>query len=246
MTRLKRPIEITNGKEKAESVSSSDHRLLRSKIISLWHINDMATEENAGEIVQFQLIPADERKLKGGKALDGSEIFFFPAGGGGVVIPKADIEKAGVYHRISIQEGREYFCFSTRKDVQGVAMLPISGEDLIAELRKEDIRQQNKELVGRQYKLSTADEESGVFATAGGFLKMERQDGFIRTERFDKDYYSYGVSIDEYPPGQLIPTLEEAALLHVNEGDSLVRISSNRFEQKRARANRFRLRHHKK
>lgn len=159
----------------------------------------------------FHMLPLDIGDGEDRARLNGCELYQLSDGLRAVLIPKGDIDKTGIIHAIQVLPGKKYYTFHLNR--RGVYLnekpFLIDGTTLIEELQKPDLREYNKELLGRQLKLSSINEQEAVYESGDGVFKLVRMKGCIKMETFNERYESSGENYHYFGKNELIPTFDE-------------------------------------
>ena len=116
----------------------------------------------------------------------------------------------------------------------------ITGAELIEEMLKPDLKEYNKELLGRQLKLSSQNEKEAVYESDDGVFRLTRGKSCIKVETFDEKYEVSGKNTHYFYKNELIPTFEEFIDKTKYGSGKLRRISAAELE------NRYKKAHKKK
>lgn len=190
----------------------------------------------------FHLLPLDIGEGEDRERLNGSELYQLSDGMRAVLIPKGDIDKTGVIHAIQVLPGKKYYTFHMNRRGVYFDEKPylITGAELIEEMLKPDLKEYNKELLGRQLKLSSQNEKEAVYESDDGVFRLTRGKSCIKVETFDEKYEVSGKNTHYFYKNELIPTFEEFIDKTKYGSGKLRRISAAELE------NRYKKAHKKK
>lgn len=116
----------------------------------------------------------------------------------------------------------------------------ILGAELIGEMQKPDLREHNKDLLGRQLKISSPNEQEAVYESDSGVFRLLRLKSSIQVETFNDEYEQSGKRIHRFPRSELIPTFEEFLEKSGYGNRKLKRISQSELENRYKKAHRRR------
>lgn len=230
---------LKNGRKKT---LTGDGQKFRSALLEAFR-RDTGDEIVEDETRMFHMLPLDIGDGEEREMLNGSELYQLSDGLRAVLIPKADIDKTGIIHAISVMPGKKYYTFHMNRRGVYLDEKPylITGAELIEELQKPDLREYNKELLGRQLKLSSLNEKDAIYESESGIFRLTRNKGCIQVETFDEKIESTGKDIHYFRKNELIPTFEEF-LKKTKYGKSpLKQISQTELENRYKKAHKRRL-----
>lgn len=204
--------------------------------------NETEKSEETQPARTFRALPLAIGAGSGIVDLNGCELYQLPNGKSAVLIPKADIDKSGIIHTIQVLPQKEYFTFhmDRREGYAEERPMLISGAELIRELEQPDLRERNKELLGRQLKLSNPNEQEAVYESGAGVFRLTRDPGRIRVETFNDEYESAGNRIHTFRRDEYIPTFEEFLKQTGYGKGGLKRISQAELENRHKQAHKRR------
>lgn len=190
----------------------------------------------------FHALPLDIGEGEDRLKLNGCELYQLSDGQRAVLIPKGDIDKSGIIHTIQVLPGKKYYAFHMNR--RGVYLdenpFLILGAELIGEMQKPDLREHNKDLLGRQLKISSPNEQEAVYESDSGVFRLLRLKSSIQVETFNDEYEQSGKRIHRFPRSELIPTFEEFLEKSGYGNRKLKRISQSELENRYKKAHRRR------